>query len=163
MSIEQLKEDVSQWIVEWVSQHNEMLGTIPCPFAKQAMLRNKIAWQLVDSAEQLEQSLNDLTTNGIPNEVVAIGIDPHKISPEELSSIIEKANDDWLMPAGLVALEDHPDDREVINGAIMNQGTWALVLVQESSKLKAASDILRKQGYYDCWTQEQLDDVVNWR
>jgi hypothetical protein len=67
------------------------------------------------------------------------------------------------MPKGLVALEDHPDDIEVVNGATMNQGTWALVLIQESSKLKAASDMLKKQGYYDNWTQEQLDDVVNWR
>ena len=163
MSVELFKKDIEHWINNWVAVHNEQLGTIPCPFAKQAMLRDKIAWRVADSLEQLEIILYALMEEGMPTEVVAIGIDPQKITPEELSSITKKANDAWLMPGGLVALEDHPNDIEVVNGATMNQGTWALVLLQESSKLKAASDILRKQGYYDRWTQEQLDDVVNWR
>lgn len=163
MSVELFKKDIEHWINNWVSVHNEQLGTIPCPFAKQAMLRDKIAWRVADSPDQLEIILYALMEEGMPNEVLAIGIDPQKITPEELSSITKKANDVWLMPCGLVALEDHPHDIEVVNGATMNQGTWALVLLQESSKLKAASDILRKQGYYDRWTQEQLDDVVNWR
>ena len=163
MSVELFKKDMESWINDWVSVHNEQLGTIPCPFAKQAMLRDKIAWQLADNVVQLMSIMCELTSNGMPNEVLAIGIDPRKILPETLSLITKKANDVWLMPKGLVALEDHPDDIEVVNGATMNQGTWALVLIQESSKLKAASNMLKKQGYYDRWTQEQLDDVVNWR
>ena len=67
------------------------------------------------------------------------------------------------MPSGLVALEDHPHDPEIIAGEPMNQGTWAILLVQATAKLNAASKMLAKQGYYDLWTQEQLDDVVNWR
>ena len=163
MSVKLFKKDMESWINNWVSVHNEQLGTIPCPFAKQAMLRDKIAWRVADSPEQLEIILYALMEDSMPNEVVAIGIDPQKITPEELRLITKKANDVWLMPKGLVALEDHPDDVEIVGGATMNQGTWALVLIQESSKLKAASNMLKKQGYYDRWTQEQLDDVVNWR
>ena len=163
MSVELFKKDMESWINDWVSVHNEQLGTIPCPFAKQAMLRDKIAWLVTNSSEQLEIILHALTEEGIPSEVLAIGIDPRKITPEELSLITKKTNYAWLIPSGLVALEDHPDDVEIVGGATMNQGTWALVLIQESSKLKAASNMLKKQGYYDRWTQEQLDDVVNWR
>ena len=163
MSVELFKKDMESWINDWVSVHNEQLGTIPCPFAKQAMLRDKIAWRVTNSSEQLDIILYALMEDSMPNEVVAIGIDPRKITPEELSLIIKKTNYAWLIPSGLVALEDHPDDVEIVGGATMNQGTWALVLIQESSKLKAASNMLKKQGYYDRWTQEQLDDVVNWR
>jgi len=99
----------------------------------------------------------------LTNDVVAIGMDPDKISAVELASITKHANDKWLMRCGFVALEDHPHDPEVIAGERMNQGTWALVLIQEIEKLNAASRILTKQGYYDRWTQDQLDDVVTWR
>jgi len=67
------------------------------------------------------------------------------------------------MPHNIVALEDHPSDVEKVNGVTMNQGKWAMVLLQNTSKLNNASEILRTQGYYDKWTQEELDDVVTWR
>ena len=76
---------------------------------------------------------------------------------------IEKINRVILMPNGLVALEDHPTSVEIVNGAKMNQGKWILVLIQSIDKLNRASEILKKQGYYDNWSQENLAEVVNWR
>ena len=45
----------------------------------------------------------------------------------------------------------------------MNNGEWAIVLVQSKEKLDKASAILERQGYYNNWSKENLDDVVNWR
>ena len=30
-------EEIKTWILNFVSVHNETIGTVPCPFAKQAM------------------------------------------------------------------------------------------------------------------------------
>ena len=45
----------------------------------------------------------------------------------------------------------------------MNFGLCSLVLVQRLSKLNNASKVLKEKGYYDNWTQEDLDEVVTWR
>ena len=163
MSADRFKEDVKSWVLDWVSQHNEKLGHIPCPFAKQALLQDKIDFIYCESYDDVNLVLMGLMEQGLTNEVVAVGINPDNISPDDLRYLTTHANKEWLMPAGLVALEDHPYDPEIIAGETMNQGTWAMVLIQATSKLNAASKILAKQGYYKNWTQEQLDDVVTWR
>ena len=48
-----------------------------------------------------------------------------------------------------VALEDHPDDEENINGVIMNNGKYPIVLMQRLSKIQMFSGFLKKKGYYD--------------
>jgi hypothetical protein len=63
----------------------------------------------------------------------------------------------------IVALEDHPNDPEIINGVKMNFGKCILVLVQRLSVINRKSEWLRAEGYYDNWSEENLDDVVNWR
>ena len=72
-------------------------------------------------------------------------------------------NKNYLMPMNLLALEDHPQAEENVNGVIMNNGKYPIVLMQRLSKIQNFSNILKKQGYYDVWSEENLDDVVNWR
>lgn len=163
MNVEQLKEDISKWITDWVSVHNDQLGHVPCPFAKQALLNNKISYATINDTTSLESLIKLYAMNGIPSEVFIIGMSKDFISSENLSSLTKYVNKHILMPANLVALEDHPDDAEVINGVKMNQGTWALLLIQSIDKINQASEILKRQGYYDNWSQESYDDVVSWR
>lgn len=163
MSIEQLKADVSTWIMEWVSQANSALGTVPCPFARNALMGNKIDWATVPDAASLEGMLKLLAMNGLSNEVMIIGMDRGSISADKLSSLVKYVNISVLMPNNIVALEDHPDDPEIINGVAMNQGTWVLLLIQALDKINQASRILEKQGYYEHWSKEAYDDVVDWR
>lgn len=161
--LETLKNDVSEWILNWVSKHNVQLETVPCPFARQALLTNKIDWHYSKSLSDLELKLISLAQSGLPNDVVIIGLDPTIIRAKDLSQTVQIYNNKLLLPNDIVALEDHPDDVEYVNNVKMNQGTWALILLQNNSKLNSASEILRHQGYYKLWTPEQLDDVVNWR
>jgi len=163
MNIDILKKDIEAWVNDWVSQFNTKLNQIPCPFAKQAMLADKIEYAWCESADHLRITLYALMEEGLPKEVVVIGLDPGTITARSLADVVDLANQKWLMPSGLVALEDHPDDPEIIAGERMNQGTWALVLIQASEKLETASRMLAKQGYYDSWSQENIDDVVSWR
>jgi hypothetical protein len=62
-----------------------------------------------------------------------------------------------------VVLEDHPDAQEFVNGVQMNFGKCGLLILQRLSKLNTAADQLREKGYYHTWSNENLDQVVNWR
>ena len=60
-------------------------------------------------------------------------------------------------------LEDHPDATERINNVVMNFGLCALLFIQKKDKLAQASQQLKSKGYYSVWTEEELEEVVNWR
>jgi hypothetical protein len=161
--IEELKNDIKDWVLNWVSVYNEQLGQIPCPFAKQALLTNKIDYATADDLDSVKSLCQLFAAGGIKNELFIIGMRKESVTPENLSTFIKHVNNTVLMPANFVALEDHPDDEEIINGVKMNQGKWVLILMQSLDKINQASLILQKQGYYDNWTVEDFDDVVSWR
>lgn len=166
----ELQQDLETWIYEWVSVYNEKLQAVPCPFAKQAYVDNKILiheLKRVDTltmADYLASELENYTYHWPKDkEVVVLGCRPDLVDSGELSDIVRRCNKSFLKGRGYIALEDHPDALEIIAGETMNQGSWALVLVQAKDKLDKASIILERQGYYQTWSQENLDDVVNWR
>ena len=165
-----LASDIETWIVEWVSQYNKNLDAVPCPFARQALVDNKILiielqpQEHISMAEYLQAELENYTFHWPSGkEVVALGCRPDLISSDDLEQIVNECNQTFLKDRSYIALEDHPANLEIIAGEAMNQGSWALVLVQLKSKLDKASAILERQGYYKNWSQENLNDVVNWR
>jgi hypothetical protein len=166
----ELQADLETWIHNWVSVYNEKLQAVPCPFAKQAYVDKKIHIHQVDPiggysiAELIYYNLDQATQSWpVDKEVIVLGCSPDMITAAELADTVADCNHELLEARGYVALEDHPDMPEVVAGETMNQGSWALVLLQSKEKLNKASAILARQGYYKMWSQENLDDVVNWR
>lgn len=154
--------DIQSWIENFVSVHNDQIGHVPCPFAKQAMLKERINYVSVGK-HTISPLLDSLADNWDDKyEVVVIYCPTEDYTPEELSKIVKDFND-VAMTKDIVALEDHPNDPEILSGETMNFGKAILVLVQRLSKLNGASKLLKKQGYYDKWPDENYDDVVKWR
>jgi hypothetical protein len=89
-------------------------------------------------------------------EVVIYAYDPAEWSHDLFSSSLHAANTEFLLPADILALEDHPDDVEMVNGVCMNQGRYALALVQSLSDLNAKAQLVAKKGFYDSWPEEYL-------
>lgn len=164
-NLDTLKNDVEDWIHNWVSIYHPELEAVPCPFAKQAAIDEKILYCYCDDEDTVIACLKNLSSIGfdVDKEVLVIGTDPTRVSADSLQKLTNDANHSYLNYANLVALEDHPDSKEIVNGVAMNHGKWALLLVQNKNKLNKASDILKKQGYYRTWSQENIDDVVSWR
>lgn len=152
--------EIKKWVEEFVSVHNENLGTVPCPFAKQAMLNDTIRYigteRIGEELRKLVEDWND------KYEVVCIYTDPLLYTVSEVRDIVNRFNE-IAMKHDIVALEDHPHDAEMVNGVKMNFGIAILILVQRLSKLNKASAMLKKQGYYDNWPEENYADVVEWR
>jgi len=149
-------KNIQAWIDTFVSQYNENLETVPCPYAKHAKIKYLQSTSIEKDLECIFSSWQDDV------EVVCVYFDHNTIASEELDSIVEKFND-YAMQGDIVALQDHPEAVESINNVVMNFGQCGLILVQRLSKINHASLILEKKGYYKHWSKENLDDVVTWR
>jgi hypothetical protein len=165
-----LQQDLETWIYNWVSVYNKNLQAVPCPFAKQAYVDNKILVHEVKPesgysiAELIYRNLDQLTQDWPKDkEVVVLGVNPDYVTASKLEDTVAECNSRLLIARGYIALEDHPDAPEIVAGESMNQGSWALVLVQSKEKLDKASAMLERQGYYKSWSQNNIDDVVSWR
>lgn len=157
--IDEFKKDISDWIVDWVSQYNDKIKNVPCPFAKQALVKDNIQWDFVSSEREM---LDALYRFKLEKEIAVIGFHPDCISTEWLVHTVEKFND-LYKDEDLLVFEDHPHLDEILLGERMNQGTWGFLAIQQRSKLNRATQMLMAQGYYDNWPQENWDDVVSWR
>ena len=161
MNKTKIKQQFIKWLTMFVAKPNKAFNNLPvCPYDLEALQKNKIKFEVVDI--KLYDKLMSYKGNWNDKyDIVVLFVDDIYL-PHALPSIIETANK-YLMPEDLVALEDHPNDPEIINGVKMNFGKCILVLVQRLSVINRKSLALKDQGYYDNWSEENLDDVVNWR
>ena len=82
-----------------------------------------------------------------------LGFDPLSILPSQLSKILDE-NESMLSKRGYTALEDHPFEREEVQDVWLNNGEWALVLIQPTEKLTEARQWLESRNYYKNWDPE---------
>jgi hypothetical protein len=96
-------------------------------------------------------------------EVIIYAYDPAEWSHELFSASIESANTEHLLRNDILALEDHPADVENVNGVIMNQGKYALALVQCLSDLNVKAKQMASKGFYHGWPEEYLQGLFHHR
>ena len=150
------------WMQEFLEVPNPKLGAwVPCPFARQARVNNNISIKFASVAE-LTQAVHESIEELASKEVVVVCFDHNNINPVELQEYVGGMNK-TLMLENYVILEDHPFAPEYINGVCMNFGHCGLLVIQKLDKLNKASDQLHEKGYYNHWTQQDLDSVVSWR
>lgn len=159
-----MQTEIEEWILNFVSVKSKKLDAIPCPFAKKALLKKSIRYVDCNSQSLTEEfaRLKDSWDDSF--EVVACFANQDQFTVSELQQIVDQFNQECKdNEIDLVALEDHPKDAEIINGETMNFGKAILVLLQRASKLSEASKILKDQGYYKNWSNENYQSVVAWR
>jgi hypothetical protein len=153
-----IQQELNAWLINFVEKPNPLLKDWPpCPYARQARLSNQIL-TVFDSPFNYETYLSYIGEY----EVVIVCFDHEKFSASQIELFVKNTNS-VLMWKDYVILEDHPHSQEVINGVKMNFGLCGLLILQRLSKLNNASKQLQNKGYYDTWSNENLDDVVNWR
>jgi len=52
---------------------------------------------------------------------------------------------------------------EIVNGICMNQGTYALALVQSLSDLNVKARLMATKGFYDSWPEDYLTALFQHR
>ena len=162
--LQDLASDIESWILGRLSVRSKVFnGLPPCPYAKSAWLDNKVTTYHINGQFEIKMHIRAEIENYTYHwpkgkEVVVLGFDPLSILPSHLSEIIDEAGP-MLSKRGYTALEDHPFEREEVQGVWLNNGNWALVLLQPTDKLVEARDWLDKKGYYDKWPKEYKDSV----
>jgi hypothetical protein len=162
IDLDTAKQDLSDWIINFLDVPQEMLNNIaPCPFAKAALLGQKI--NFVAGSDNI---LNDMLVfhHKWDYQFDAVALVYSKdIDAQKFTDCVHEVNTSYYCISGLIALEDHPLIEENIAGINFNNGKYALILIQPASKLKKASEILKRKGYYKNWLQSDLYAVVEWR
>ena len=162
LNLEIVKQDIEKWIVDFVEvPHPALGGWAPCPYARKARLDRDFDVRLgLAPIHDLVQT----SRKGLEGKsVVIFAYDPVETSFEELSYAVSVCNKEFLLPTDLLALEDHPADPEIVNGIAMNQGTYALALVQNLTDLNEKARLVAKAGFYDSWPEEYLEMLFKHR
>jgi len=153
MNFEQAQLDILAWITGFVERpHPALLGWAPCPYARRARLEGKFEIRPghIDPYTDLQHiNIGEL-------DVVALVYDPTEFEPDVFNQQITAVNQGFLRARDLLALADHPDSPEVVQGVTMNQGTWAIAFVQPLAKLNAHARMVSEKGYYKDWPEDYL-------
>lgn len=162
MNLEQVKQDIEKWIVDFVEVPNLALGGWPpCPYARRARLAQSFEVRL---GANPYYDLIELAETGLGGkEVIVLAYDPSRWAYLTFHASLDLANTKHLISKDIIALEDHPDDPEIVNGICMNQGKYALSLVQGLSDLNAKAALMARQGFYDAWPEEYLQVLFHHR
>ena len=160
MNFEQAQLDILAWITGFVERpHPALLGWAPCPYARRARLEGKFEIRPghIDPYTDLQHiNIGEL-------DVVALVYDPTEFEPEQFNQQITAVNQGFLRARDLLALADHPDSPEVVQGVAMNQGTWAIAFVQPLAKLNAHARMVAEKGYYKDWPEDYLQILFEGR
>ena len=160
MVIDQVKADIEQWLVNFVEVPHPALGNFPpCPFARQARLRNKYDVRI---GTDLERDLFLFAKKQYlgKNDVVIFAYAPNQYDDAYFNWVVDTMNTSkGFIKRNLLALADHPDTVETHNGVCFNMGKYALVLLQDKTKLNDHARMLAHRGYYDGWNEEYLQEV----
>lgn len=162
LNLDTVKLDIESWIVNFVEvPHPALGGWAPCPYARKARLNRDFDVRLgLAPIHDLVQ----VSRKGLEGKsVIIFAYDPTDVSYTELSYAIDVCNREFLLPNNLLSLEDHPADPEVVNGVVMNNGTYALALVQSLSDLNEKAQLVAKKGFYDSWPEEYLQALFKHR
>ena len=162
MDIETVTADILAWSENFVEvPHPALGGWPPCPFARSARLNRTI--QVLTGADPYFDLKNRARWGMGHNEVIVYAYDPAEWPYSRFHTAVDTANTEFLLRKDILALEDHPDSVEDVNGVIMNQGKYALVLVQSLSKLNVAAKQMGTKGFYHNWPEEYLTGLFKHR
>tara|TARA_B100000424_G_scaffold254750_1_gene233097 strand:- start:907 stop:1437 length:531 start_codon:yes stop_codon:yes gene_type:complete len=158
------KTYIKNWLKTFVEvPHPVFAGMPPCPFARQARLKNKIKFNYYPSpAVWMDMYVDIVRCDFDKFDVLAMIIDADQFSAKETKRIARDLNREFKED-DLVILEDHPDIPEKVKQVSLNNGKYILFLAQRLSKLTRFSNQLKNTKYYKNWTKAHLKDVVNWR
>ena len=156
--LDNVKTDIEKWITDFVEvPHPSLGGWAPCPYARKARLDRDFDVRLGLAPIH---DLIQVSRKGLEGKsVIIFAYDPKDTLYSELSHAVDVCNREFLLPNNLLALEDHPNNPEVVNGVVMNNGTYALALVQSLSDLNEKAQLVARKGFYNTWPEDYLTQL----
>ena len=161
LDLDTVQYNIERWVETFVEVPNPALGGwSPCPYARRARLDRDFEVRL--GTDPYRDAMN-VGVAGLSKSVVIYAYNTEDWSHMDFAYKIDQANQHWLLPHDLLGLEDHPGDQEVVNGVVMNQGTYALLMIQKLSDLNEKAQLVAQKGFYDTWPEEYLQVLFTHR
>ena len=138
-----VNKQIIQWIEDISKLKEELGGFSVCPFAKQS------TYKIV------ECNADDIIP--IDEYDVIIFVVERNLTPEILKNWCKIYNEEypeWKF------FEDSADIDTYIAKIRTNNGKYNLILAQPREKLRKYREILSKTNYYDHWSREYLEEVL---
>jgi len=153
--------ELTQYIVDFVEQPHPKLGNLPvCPFARTARLEGRIQFEVRMLTRQGVLDLVPLFGSK-PELHMVICIHPEKagLSSDEVRRLVSELNQ--TLPAmNLMALGAHPEDPFNIDGLYTRREPYPNIQMLRLDVGEEAYRRLKNTGYYDRWTESNLQDVT---
>jgi hypothetical protein len=161
IDLQTAQADIEKWIANFVEvPHPALGGWPPCPYAKKARLEKDFD---VRVGMDPYFDLVNLSKDGLKKSVVMFVYDPKEWPYEQFAFSLRAANENYLLNQDILALEDHPDDPEWVNGVAMNQGTYAMAMCQSLGDLNQKAQHMASKGFYDTWPEDYLQALFQHR
>ena len=149
-----MENQVEDWINQLLSVPNPAFaGMPPCPYAKKAWLDGSVEVKKFEGFESLDK---DLVNWNDKIEVIIYEFEDTPYLPHDLEITCAVYHDRY---PDFIFYDEHPAQIEEVSGVIINSGL-ALLIVQKRKELEEARAELMKTGYYDNWTPEMKERII---
>ena len=148
-------QKIEDWVLNFLSKPNSAFDNLPpCPYAKKAWLDGNVEVKEFQSFASMRKDLDEW------NKEVVIYLFQYTTLPRcgELEALSSKFNEQY---PDFLFLEESPDLVEDVGGVIVNQGDLCMMIVQKRKELEEAREELKKTGYYDNWTEEMKERIID--
>ena len=161
LDVNTVTHDIERWMETFVEvPHPALGGWAPCPYARRARLDRDFEVRI---GVNPYFDLKFIAQTGINRSVVIFVYESTAYTADQFHTQLESANSEFLLAKDLLVLEDHPDLPEIVNGVSMNQGTYALALVQNLTDLNQKAQAMAQRGFYENWPEEYLKELFQHR
>ena len=160
MHFEQARKDIIDWVTGFVEvPHPALKGWPPCPHARKARMEG----QFDIRPGQIDPYTDLMKVEMDQYMVIAYVYDRDMLTADRFNQQVDAVNQGFLLSRDIIALADHPDAPEDVLGVRMNQGRYALVLVQPLSKLNQFARQIAAKGYYQDWPEDYIGELFRFR
>ena len=145
---------LKNWILEFLSKPNPAFDNLPpCPYAKKAWVEGNVEIKQFESFSKLNDDLKNISTE------VVVYYFKNNVLPtcNDLEKMAEEYNKKYPK---LLFYDEHPDSIEEVGGVHLNSGVCALI-VQDRQDLLDKREELKETGYYDNWTPELKEKIID--
>jgi len=161
MDIDSITHQITQWLETFVERpHPALGGWPPCPYARQARITGQI--QILAGTNPINDAVSAMANQLWQREVVIYCYETAAFTGEEFETLTGQVNA-FIQLHGLFALDDHPNNAELVNGVSFNFGACALMILQLTEKLDIAAHALAAKGYYQDWPEQYLEQLFRGR
>ena len=152
-----MEENLIKWVERISKAKSELGGFNICPFAKKALEEKKVFWSNI--AYECESYILRYIESTSDFEIIVFYNLSKNLTDKDLLNLISKLQS---KRPDLIFLKDHPNNPGFINGLNTGNGEYPLILVQPRNKLEEARNKLLKTKYYDYWSEEYKNEILNY-